>query len=222
MPSPQQPPALSSRADTAHIAASREQRLQAGIIDHTVDSTLWIWLAGIAFWCALHLEVTVDMRAFIVLLTNQFPRSISLIGLLLIIDLILSISRGQSLGQLISRTYKYHETHPQTAPKSPFTGLYLWLHGLISRCLGLPLLLVCIFLLLCFNPSVSPIHLQDFSLLEPRGAALLLLFLLKIISVTLLLFALFIPAGLGFIRGALPTWYDRLLHVHVLAKTKQK
>jgi len=218
---PQQPPIISSPDYSTYIAASREQRLQAGIIDHAIDSTVWIWLAGIVVWCALHLEVAVDTRAFIVLLANQFPRSIALIGILLIMDIILCIRRGQSLGQLISRTYKYHELRPQTVQNSPFTGLYFWLHGLISRCLGLPLLLVCIFLLLCINPSISPIHLQDFSFLEQRGAALLLLFLLKIISVTLLLFALFIPAGVGFIRGELPTWYDRLLRVHVLTKPKK-
>ena len=204
--------------ETQQIAASREQRLQAGIIDHAIDSTVWIWLVGIAFWCAFHLEATVDMRAFLVLLVSQFPRAMPSIASLLIIDLWLCLGRGQSLGQLIGRIYKYREPSKNTK-KSPFDGIYLWLHGLISRCLGLPLLLLSLFLLVCINPNVNATHLQDYSLVDPSGAARLLLLLLNIIVMTLLLLALFLPAGLGFIRGGLPTWYDRMLHVHIL---KQK
>ncbi len=192
--------------------------MQAGIIDHAIDSTVWCGLAIVAFWCACNLQTSLDLRSFVVAMVSQFPLSMAMIGLMLTLDLWLCLSRGQSFGQFLGQLYKHREA-TAAAPLAPLT---FWLHGLISRCLGLPLLWLGGLVLLCINPTIHPLDLQDFSLLDPTGAARLVLFLLKIIGVALLLFALSIPIALGFYRQPLPTWYDRLLGVHILVKPKQR
>jgi hypothetical protein len=199
-----------------HIAASRDQRVQAALIDHSIDSTLWVLLAGLTLWVACHLQAPLDLRTFVPVLVSEFPQMMMLIGLVFGVDLLLGLSRGQTIGQLIIGTYKYHEQKLAAPKPTPLQPLYFWLHGLLSRCLGLPLLLLTILLLLSLNPTIAPIHLSRFSLTEPVGTLLLLVFLLKIIGGTLLLFAVHLPTALGFFKHPLPTWYDRVLSVHVL------
>ncbi len=217
-PLSKQPPQLPNSLDAQPLPASRHQRIRAGLIDHFMDSTVWVWLFLIAIWTALHLQNSIDARAFLVLLCSNFSTSMSLIGLFFVGDFLLCIHRGQSLGQMINGIYKTTlSSHIQTKNQS-FDVLKLWLHGLVSRCLGLPLLLICLLTWLTIDPVITPIHLQDFSLIEPEGSYLLMIFLLKIIGITLLLFGLFLPFGLAFARGSLPTWYDQILGISVLQK----
>ncbi len=92
----------------------------------------------------------------------------------------------------------------------------LWLHGFVSRWLGQPLLWVCVLFWLALNQIIAPLNPLKFSLIDPEGSYLLMMFLLKIIGMALLLSSLFLPIGLGFMLGALPTWYDQLLGVRVV------
>ncbi|MDE2419559.1 MAG: hypothetical protein KGO49_00060 [Gammaproteobacteria bacterium] len=211
-----QPPRLPDSSNTQPRPASRHQRIRSGLIDHFMDSTVWAWLFLTAVWTALHLQASIDARAFLVILCSNFSTSMSFIALFFVSDFLLCISRGQSLGQMINGIYK--TTQPTHTKNQAFDVLKLWLHSLVSRCLGLPLLLICLFIWLAVNPVITPIHLQDFSLIEPEGSYLLMIFLLKIIGITLLLFGLFAPFGLAFAQGALPTWYDQILGIHVMQK----
>ncbi|HEY4713978.1 MAG TPA: hypothetical protein VIH30_07040, partial [Aquirhabdus sp.] len=197
--------------------ATKDQRIRAGLIDHFIDSTLWFWLFIIAGWSIVHLEVSVDARSFLVMLATNFPISISIFTLLFLFDFLLCVTRGQSIGQLINGIRKSNQrTTSHLMVRSIFDTAKIWLHGLISRCLGMPLLYMCLIIGLIFNPIIKPIDLHDFSLIEPEGSFLLMVFLFKIIGWTLLLFGLFLPFGLGFIREQLPTWYDQLLGVHIV------
>lgn len=218
-PSSKQPPKLPfSSLNAQPLPASRHQRIRAGLIDHFTDSTVWGWLFLIAIWTALHLQASIDARAFLVLLCSNFSTSMSLIALFFVCDFLLCICRGQSLGQMINGIYKTTlSSHIHTKNQS-FDVLKFWLHGLVSRCLGLPLLLICLLIWLTVNPIITPIHLQDFSLIEPEGSYLLMIFLLKIIGITLLLFGIFLPFGLAFAQGTLPTWYDQILGISVNQK----
>lgn len=201
------------------LQASRHQRIRAGLIDHFIDSTVWVWLFLIAIWTALHLQTSIDARAFLILLCSNFSNSMGFIALFFICDFLLCIYRGQSIGQMINGIFKIILIPKEKEPKNQiFDGLKLWLHGLVSRCLGIPLLFICLLIGLIVNPIITPIHLQDFSLIEPEGSYLLIIFLLKIIGITLLLFGLFLPAGLAFSRGTLPTWYDQILSIRVIQK----
>jgi hypothetical protein len=213
------PPSLPRQYTNAQFqfCATRNQRIRAGLIDHFIDSTVWLWFFVIVIWTAFHLQVSMDTRAFFTHLCSNFSTSIILIGLLFIGDFLLCVYRGQSLGQLINGIYKTSSPSPfrQTYNQS-FTVLRVWIHGFISRCLGLPLLVVSLIFWLSIDPIICPIHIQQFSLIEPEGSYLLIIFLLKIIGSTLLMFGLFLPAGLAFLRGTLPTCYDRLLKISVL------
>ncbi len=215
---PKRPPRLPDSLSTLPLA-SRHQRIRAGLIDHFVDSTIWVWLFCISIWAALHLQASIDARSFLVLVCSNFSRSMSFIILFFVSDFLLCIRRGQSLGQMINGIYKTTRSSKPTHTKNrSFDVLKLWLHGLVSRCLGLPLLLVCLIFWLAVDPIITPIHLQDFSLIEPEGSFLLMIFLLKIIGITLLLFGLFLPFGLAFAQGTLPTWYDQILDISVMQK----
>jgi hypothetical protein len=219
---PKQPPKLPTQESHAlmRLNASRHQRIRAGLIDHFIDSTVWVWLFSITLWNTLHLQDSIDARPFFIILCSSFSTSIALIGLLFIGDFLLCVYRGQSLGQMINGIYKVIQPLQSNRIKHHLLDfLRLWLHGLISRCLGLPLLFICLLLWLGIDPTITPIHLNEFSLIEPQGSYLLMIDLLKIIGITLFLFGLFLPAGLAFTRGTLPTWYDRLLGVFVLQIT---
>jgi len=203
---------------TSNLLAIKDQRIRAGLIDHAIDSTVWFWLFIIAAWTGLNLHSVIDARSFIVLLATQFPISFFSISSLLIFDFLLCVCCGQSMGQRINGIYKTNQT---SLMHHYFLNAFkVWLHGLVSRCLGLPLLCVCTLLIMIFNPMIAPIPFRDFSLIEPEGAYLLMSFLLKIIGMALLLFAFFLPAGLGFICGSLPTWYDKRLGVLIIRKTQ--
>jgi hypothetical protein len=213
-----QPPKLPTHESNAQtrLNASRHQRIRAGLIDHFIDSTVWVWLFFIAIWTMLQLHASIDARDFFALLCSHFSTSMSSIGLLMIGDFLLCVYRGQSLGQMINGIYKAAQPAKSNRIKNHFLDIFrLWLHGLVSRCLGLPLLFICLILWLSVDPTVTPLNLQNFSLIEPEGSYLLMIFLLKIIGVTLFLFGLFLPAGLAFVRGTLPTWYDLVLGINV-------
>jgi hypothetical protein len=213
-----QPPKLPRQESNARTSlnASRHQRIRAGLIDHFIDSTVWVWLFFMTLWTDLHLETAINARDLFVLLCSNFSTSMSLIGLLFIIDFLLCFYRGQSLGQMINGIYKDAQPSPSIRIKNHSLDISrLWLHGLVSRCLGLPLLFICLLLWLGIDPTILPIHLHEFSLIEPQGSYLLMIFLLKIIGITLFLFGLFLPAGLAFLRGTLPTWYDLILGISV-------
>ncbi|WP_410211151.1 hypothetical protein [Aquirhabdus sp.] len=213
-PSAQSPPPIPQ--DIAHRvmhAASRDQRIRAGIIDHTIDSTIWLWLMGMTLWSVFHLETGCDARSMIASLASQFSFSISIIVALSLFDLFLCVWRGQSIGQLLNKIYK---KPLQSTLNNPTSVIKVWLHGLVSRCLGLPLLHVCLVFMIIFNPTIQPMSLSDFSLIEPEGSLTLLVFLFKIILATCVLFGVFLPFGLGFLRQPLPAWYDRVLGVDVL------
>lgn len=218
--SPQTPPPLPKQWILGQSLATKDQRIRAGLIDHFIDSTLWFWLFIIAGWGVFHLEASIDTRSFLVMLTTNFPISISLITLLFVFDFLLCVTRGQSIGQLVNSIYK---TTQQTTSNQILWSIFdipkIWLHGLISRCLGIPLLCMCLIIGLMLNPMITPIDLQDFSLVEPEGSLQLLFFLLNMIGSALLLFGLFFPFGLGFILSPLPTWYDRLLGVHICSSS---
>lgn len=216
------PPPLPSHWMLNFLFASKDQRIRAGLIDHFIDSSVWFWLFILVMGCSIQLEFAMDARSFLRVLIKQFPISMGIIGLLLVIDFLLCVSRGQSIGQLINRIYKVGQhTASQCFVVSVLEVVKFWLHGLISRCLGMPLL--CVYLVICLilNPMIIPINLHDFSLVEPEGAYRLMTFLLNIIGTTLFLFGLFLPAGLGFIRTQLPTWYDQLFGVQVREKPKK-
>jgi|GEM_PF-3496159 len=200
-----------------YLAASRHERIRAGLADHAIDSTLWIWLFLLIGLTMLHETNPILIRALLPRLFHQFPLSLLIISAYLILDLGLTLIRQQSVGQLFNRIQKL----PQPVGLGVSVLLRVWLHGLVSRCLGMPLLLVCLVALLILNPNISPIHLQDFSLIDPEGTLNLLVFLLEIIGVTLLLFALFLPFGLAFLYGPLPTWYDRVLSVVIVQTPRQ-
>ncbi len=200
--------------------ASRDQRVRAGIIDHTIDSTLWIWLMGISIWCVFNLSSPLDARSFILMLSIQFKQSVFVISTLLLIDLFLGTWRGQTIGQFLNNIYK--KPYPSIIKRPSVYVFKIWLHGLFSRCLGMPLLYVCVIIILLTNPIIHPMHLSEFSLIEPDGSLMLLVFLLKIMLVTLLLFGVFLPFGLGFLSAPLPTWYDRLLGVVVVQGTSRR
>ena len=220
--SPQSPPPLPTPAIFAgQSLATKDQRVRAGLIDHLIDSSIWFWLFILFGWTAFHLETPLDTRSFLIVLASNFPISINGIGFLLILDLLLCVYRRQSLGQLINNIYKTN----QRATSKQFVSVIfdiakIWLHGLISRCCGMPLLSVSLLIGFILNPMMTPIHLHDFSLIDPEGSFLLMVFLLKIIGWILLLFSLFLPFGLGFMRSPLPTWYDRLLGVYIIEKPK--
>lgn len=220
-PSSKQPPKLpTSSFNVEPLPANRHQRIRAGLIDHFIDSTVWVWLFFISTWVTLHLQTSIDARVFLILLWSKFSTSMSCIVIFFVSDFLLCIYRGQSLGQMINGICKVVQAkQPPQKNTQSLDILRLWLHGLVSRCLGLPLLFMCLLIILMFNPSICPIHLQDFSLIEPAGAYLLMVVLLKIIGITLLLFGFFLPAGLAFARGELPTWYDQLLGVRVIQKS---
>lgn len=198
--------------------ATKDQRIRAGLIDHFIDSTLWFWFFILVGWNILHLDASLDVRSFLIVLSSNFPMSISVIGLLLVLDLWFCVRHGQSIGQWITGIYK---TGQQATPFSqinpPADIPKIWLHGLISRCLGMPLFCVCILVWLILNPLIMPFSLREFSLIEPEASFLLIVFLLKIIGSILLLFVFFLPCGVGFIRSPLPTWYDRLLGIQTHA-----
>jgi hypothetical protein len=214
------PPKLPINSNTQILlVASRNQRIRAGLIDHFIDSTIWVWFFLIAMWTALHLQTPIDAQSFFIIICTNFSTSMSLIGLLFIGDLLLCVHRGQSLGQMINGIYKTSQiSQAKHIKNDSLDVLKLWLHSLVSRCLGLPLLFVCLLLWLSVDPIITPIHLQNFSLIDPEGSYLLMTFLLKIIGFTLLLFGLFLPFGLGFVRNTLPTWYDQLLSVNIVQK----
>lgn len=220
-PISKEPPKLPAHQSDSQtlLAASRNQRIRAGLIDHFIDSTIWVWFFLIAMWTALHLQAPIDTRSIFFVICTNFSTSMGLIGLFFISDLLLCIHRGQSLGQMINGIYKTtHISQAKHTKSNSLDALKLWLHSLVSRCLGLPLLFVSLLLWLSANPIITPIHLQDFSLIDPEGSYLLIMFLLKIIGMTLLLFGLFLPFGLGFVRNTLPTWYDQLLGVNIVQK----
>ena len=199
--------------------ATKDQRIRAGLIDHFIDSSLWLWLFILVAWCALHLESSMDARSFLVLLATNFPISIGIIGVLIVFDFLFCVSHGQSIGQLINGIYKMG--YPASSHRNRvvgFSGLKIWFHSLISRCLGMPLLSICVLIWLILDPIITPIQLQSFSIIEPEGAYRLMVFLLEIIGWVLLVFGLFLPFGIGFIRGSLPTWYDHLLGVRIVEK----
>ncbi len=196
-------------------AATRHERIRAGLADHAIDSTLWIWLCLVIGWNLLHVTNSITVHALIPLLWHQSPLSMLTISSYLVFDLGLTLIRKRSPGQLLNRIQKL----PQPPASAAVTGLRIWLHGLVSRCLGMPLLLVCLLGLAMINPDLAPIRLQDFSLIDPDGTLNLLLFLLEIIGMALLLFALFLPFGLAFLNGPLPTWYDRILGVYIVQAT---
>lgn len=221
--SQQTPPPLPTQwTFTGQPLASKDQRIRAGLIDHFIDSTLWFWLFILIACCALQLESSLDARAFLIVLATHFPISIFIIGLMLFIDFGLCLTRGHSIGQIANGIYK--TTQRQTSQAVVwriFDIPKIWLHGLLSRCLGLPLLSICLITLLILNPNIPPINLHEYSLVEPEGAYQLMVFLLKIIISALLLFGLFLPAGVGFITSQLPTWYDNLLGVSIVEKSKK-
>lgn len=198
------------------MAATKDQRIRAGLIDHFIDSTLWFWLFILVGWSVFHLDSAVDARSFLLRLAINFSISMSVIALFLVVDSVLCIVLQQSIGQLVNGIYK--ENQKLTSQLRLFTIFKIWFHGLLSRCLGMPLLGLFFVIVFIVNPIITPIHLQDFSLIEPEGAYRLLVFLLKIIGDISLLFGLFLPFGLGFIRGQLPTWYDRLLGIQIKQK----
>ncbi|AXI02709.1 RDD family protein [Aquirhabdus parva] len=213
-PSAQSPPPIPPEvAYRVVYAASRDQRIRAGIIDHTIDSTIWLWLMAMALWSVFHLETASDARSIIASLASQFSFSISFIVALSSFDLFLCVRRGQSIGQLFNRIYKKPF---QSSPNNLISVIKVWGHGLVSRCLGLPLLHVFLVFIIFFNPTIQPMSLSDFSLIEPEGSLTLLIFLFKIVLASCVLFGVFLPFGLGFLRQPLPTWYDRVLGVDVL------
>lgn len=198
------------------ILATKDQRIRAGLIDHFIDSSLWFWLFILVGWNVFHLDASVDARLFLFVLFQNFPVSLMIISLFMLFDILLCVSHGQSIGQCVNGIYKNQQpTTPLRILSRVFAIPKIWLHGLVSRCLGMPLLSVSILIWLISNPIITPIHLHDFSLTEPEGSFLLIVFLLKIIGAALLLFGLFLPFGLGFIRAPLPTWYDRFLGVQI-------
>lgn len=202
---------------TDYPLATKDQRIRAGLIDHFIDSSVWFWFFILLGWSAFHLKTSVDARSLLIIIYQNFPISMTIIVMYVVLDFMLCIYLGQSIGQCVNHIYK--SNLPSRNPlilSHLFDISKIWLHGLFSRCVGLPLLCVSLLIWLILNPIMIPIHLYDFSLIEPKGSLLLLLFLLKIIAWTLFLFALFIPFGIGFIRGSLPTWYDRLLGVQIL------
>lgn len=221
--SAQTPPPLPTQwIFTGQPLATKDQRIRASLIDHFIDSTLWFWLLILIAWCALQLETSMDARSFLVVLASHFPFSISIIGLMLLIDLGLCLTRGHSIGQIANGIYKTNQRPTSQVLVWHFFDISkIWLHGLLSRCLGLPLLSICLITLLILNPNIPPINLQEYSLVEPEGAYQLMVFLLKIIISALLLFGLFLPAGIGFITSQLPTWYDNLLGVSIVEKSKK-
>lgn len=220
--SSQTPPPLPTQWIEGQPLATKDQRIRAGLIDHFIDSTLWLWLFILIAWCLFHLESPIDARTFLIALASNFHISISMIELILALDFLLCLSHGQSIGQLVNGIYKTTQRMPShRIVWCIFDVPKIWLHGLITRCLGIPLLTVSILILLILNPMIAPIYLHDFSLVEPEGAYRLMVFLLKIIMIVLFLFGLFLPAGLGFIRSQLPTWYDNLLGVRVVEKPKK-
>lgn len=212
------PPPLPTRRPLA----TKDQRIRAGLIDHFIDSSVWFWLFVLFGWNIFHLDAPVDARSFFILLSQTFPISITIIILFVFLDILLCFRRGQSIGQFVNGIYKKNKLINSNQILNRFIGISnIWIHGLISRCLGLPLLTVSILIWLTLDPTVTPIHLYDFSLIEPEGSLLLLIFLLKIIGGTFLLYGLFLPFGLGFIREQLPTWYDQLLDVHIVEKQQK-
>ncbi|GAC1376038.1 MAG: hypothetical protein NVS3B3_14350 [Aquirhabdus sp.] len=202
--------------------ATKDQRIRAGLIDHFIDSSLWFWFFILVGWSVFHLDAPVDARSFLVDLATNFPISLMIIALFFVLDILLCVSRGQSIGQCINRIYK---THQRATSKyfewSIFNFPKIWLHGLVSRCLGMPLLFLCLMIWFIVNPMVTPMNIHEFSLVDPEGAYQLLVFLLKMIGTTLLLFGLFLPFGLGFIREELPTWYDQMLGVYIVEKSQK-
>ncbi len=212
------PPPLPTRRPLA----TKDQRIRAGLIDHFIDSSLWFWFFILVGWSVFHLDASVEARSFLVVLFQNFPISMRIISLFFVLDILLCVRRGQSIGQCVNGIYKKNQPTTQQRIISRFFVIpKIWLHGLMSRCLGMPLLSVSILIWLILNPVVTPIHLRDFSLIEPEGSLLLLVILLKIIGWALLFFGLFLPFGLGFIREQLPTWYDQLLGVHIVEKPQK-
>ncbi len=215
----QTPPPLPPQKSLEQLLATKDQRIRAGLIDHFIDSSLWFWFFILVGWNVFHLETSVDARSFLIMLSLNFPISLMIIVLFIVLDILLCVSRGQSIGQCINGINKKNQsTTSNQILNSVFAKPKIWLHGLMSRCLGMPLLSVSVLIWLILNPMMTPIHLHDFSLIEPEGSLLLMIFLLKIIGWALLLFGLFLPFGLGFLRGQLPTWYDQLIDVQVLQR----
>jgi hypothetical protein len=215
----QSPPPLPTQDNfPSQFLATKDQRIRAGLIDHFIDSSLWFWFFILIGWSVFHLEASVDSRSFLVLLSKNFPISLMIISLSLIVDFFLCVCRGQSIGQWINGIYKKNQPTNSDQILNRISAIpKIWLHSLISRCLGMPLLCISILIWLILNPTMTPIRLHDFSLIEPEGSLLLMIFLLKIIGWAMLLFGMFLPFGLGFIRSPLPTWYDRWLGVQTHA-----
>jgi hypothetical protein len=213
-----QPPKLPQHQSNVKVRlyASRYQRIRAGLVDHFIDSTVWVWLFVMTIWTSLHLQTPIDSRAFFIILCSNFSISLGLTGLMIIGDFLLCVYRGQSLGQIMNGIYKTDNSTDSSKIKNhTVVVVRMWIHGLVSRCLGLPLLFVCLMLWLSIDPIIEPIQLQKFSLIEPNGSYLLMTFLLKIIGVILFLFGLFLPAGIAFAKGTIPTWYDLFLGINI-------
>ena len=166
---------------------------------------------------ALHLKNSIDAQSFFTTMCTQHASSMVMIALIFMCDFLLCIYRGQSVGQMMNGIHKVSRiSQARRLTEIIKHFMKLWLHGFVSRWLGQPLLWVCVLFWLALNQIIAPLNPLKFSLIDPEGSYLLMMFLLKIIGMALLLSSLFLPIGLGFMLGALPTWYDQLLGVRVV------